>query len=380
MDHKTLKQFLPFVHRNQFPVCLWGATGVGKTTSIYEYAESVGAKLIVLHLATQEPGDLVGLPGREEMTREEQAEAIQNDMSSAGRTVWLRPEWMPAEDDPGKYIFFLDEFNRAPKYVLAAMFPFLLEGRMHTHKLPKDSWVLSAANPGGGDEYDVTEIHDKALISRLCHIKIKPNGMEWLERYDGKVHPAVHSVVSKEPTLLAFDNFELGFTVKPDARALTMMGSALQEIKDDEYNSFGFEFIEGCVGREAAAMIQKEWRNSLENISPKDILNSYSKIQKQVQQFSSADNARNDVLSGANRQLITMLKKMKKNLTDKQLKNLKGYIMDIPRDNCQGLLTNFTSGGNEQLDIFRDIMERLGDDDEVYQRMVEVNDPNAKNR
>lgn len=368
MDHKTLQKFLPFVHRNTFPVCFWGPTGVGKTTAMYEYAESVGATLIVLHLATQEPGDLVGLPSR-----------VVDEKTGEGITVWLRPEWMPPENSKGKFIFFLDEFNRAPKYVLAAMFPFILEGRMHTHKLPKNSWVVSAANPGGGDDYDVTEIHDKALISRLCHVKMKPSAQEWLDRFDELVHPAIHKVVSKMPELLGFDGFDLGFTVKSDARAQTLMGVALNSIKPEEYQAFGFEFIEGCVGRDAAAAIQKEWRDSLENISPLDILNNYKKIQKDVKRFSKAENARNDILSGANRQLITMLKKMKK-IQGKQLANVIEYLKDIPRDNCHSLLTQFATGGNDQLDVFKNLMSSLGEDSELYDRMLEVNDPASARR
>ena len=123
MNHEQLQKFLPFVHRNRVPIMLWGPTGIGKTTAIYEYAEAVGATVVTLHLASQEPGDLVGLPGR-----------VDN------KTVWLRPEWLPDEDDDGQYIFFLDEFNRGPKYVLACMFPFLLEGRLHTHRVPKNSF------------------------------------------------------------------------------------------------------------------------------------------------------------------------------------------------------------------------------------------------
>lgn len=361
MDHRKLQKFLPFAHRNKVPVMLWGPTGIGKTTAVYEYGEKIGAKVIVLHLASQEPGDLIGLPFRD---------------PENNTTVHLRPEWLPKEDDPGKYIFFLDEFNRAPKFVLACMFPFILEGRLHTHFVPKDSWIIVAGNPND-DDYDVTEMHDRALISRLCHVKLAPDPQEWLDRYTEGVHDAVVKVIAKEPQFLAFGSCEIGFDVRPDARAITNMGAALKNIKPEEFTAFGFEFMAGCVGQTMAEVIRKEWKDGFENISAIDILDSYSKVRKQVQKFSNVSTVRNDILAAANRKLVTEIKRRGEEegvLKEKQLENLKTWIKDIPRDSAQSLLTLFGSNEYRILDVFKQLMLDLGEDDDLFIRILEAND------
>lgn len=362
MNHRTLQKFLPFAHQHKTPVIFWGPTGCGKTTAVYEYAERIGAKCIVLHLATQEPGDLIGLPFRDPETN---------------RTVWARPDWLPDEDDEGKYIFFLDEFNRAPKYVLAGMFPFILEGRLHTHRVPKNSWIVAAANPNQ-DEYDVTEIHDRALISRLCHVKLAPDPQEWLDRYTESLHDAVIKVVAKEPQFLGFSSCELGFDIMPDARAVTNMGLALEQIKPEEFRKFGFEYMAGCVGQTMAEAIRKEWRDGFENISATDILDNYKKIRSTVKKFSAVSASRLDILAAANRKLITEIKKRgegkDKTISGKALNNLKSWIKDIPRDAAQSLLSQFASPEYNQIDVFKQLMLDLGDDEELYIRILEAND------
>lgn len=400
MNHKTMATFLPFVHRRQVPVILWGPTGVGKTTAVYEYGEKVGAKVIVLHLASQEPGDLVGLPTREglHLTAEQQTDLIKKFVDarpdddieevvkrlSRTKTTWSRPEWLPEEDDDGKYIFFLDEFNRGPKYVLACMFPFILEGRMHTHRVPKNSWIIAAGNPGGGDEYDVTEIRDRALISRLCHIQLRPSKDEWLIRHDGKVHGAVHKVVAKHPELLGFDSEPLGFEVQADARSITNLGIALQDITKEEWQAFGYEFCEGCVGKTAAAAIEKEWRNNLESISPEEVLNNYKKIRGDVKAFSSVQNIKNDVISGATSKLLVYIKKMgerKERLKSEQIANLKQFLKDIPRDSSQAFLRLVASGEQYCNDeIFKELMIVLGQGDDLYIYILEANNKEEAER
>jgi hypothetical protein len=390
MNHKTLQNiFLPFVHRNDVPTILWGPTGVGKTTAIYEYGQRVGAKVVVLHLASQEPGDLVGLPTREGMNlTTDQQHALLNKLIESGRSsdvedvvhkmsrtkmTWSRPEWLPTEDDPGKYIFFLDEFNRAPKYVLACMFPFILEGRLHTHRVPKDSWIVAAANPGGGEEYEVTEIRDRALISRLCHIELKPTKEEWMIRHDGVVHEVVHKVISKNPELLGFDTEPLGFEIRPDARAVTRLGITLKTITKEEWASFGYEYCQGCIGKEGAAMIEKEWKNKLESISPDDVLNNYKKIRGDVKSYSSVENIRNDVIGGCITKLLVTIKKLGE-LSEDQTANVRSFLKDIPRDTAVSFLSQAAAGDEyRDDDVFRKMMIVLGKDRELYVYILEAN-------
>src|ERR1019366_7781561 len=116
MNFTEIKKTIPVLLRNRVVPFLWGAQGVGKTQGVRQIAEEMGGGFVHLNLATQEVGDLVGL-------------LVHN---SDGTVKHARPEWFPIE---GKGIVFLDECNRASPDGLQAMFPFITEGTIHTHRL-----------------------------------------------------------------------------------------------------------------------------------------------------------------------------------------------------------------------------------------------------
>jgi len=139
---------------------LWGERGIGKTALVHALADEVGRELRPLYLATQEPGDLIGLPTRD-----------------GDRTTWALPDWWPKEGE--RVIIFLDEINRAPRYTLSAILPLLTERRLHGHPLPPDTWIVAAANPPNG-VYHVTDF-DSALVNRFVHLIITPDWDGWFQ-------------------------------------------------------------------------------------------------------------------------------------------------------------------------------------------------------
>lgn len=142
-------------------VCLCGSTGVGKTDMITQLGEEFGKKVIILNSAIQSTEDLIGYPYRE------------GDVMR-----WAKPEWFPEETESG-CILFIDEINRAEKQVINALMPMLLNGELHSHKLPKGTWVATAINPDTEDYDMVNGFEDKAIWSRLCIIEVKPDFDEW---------------------------------------------------------------------------------------------------------------------------------------------------------------------------------------------------------
>jgi len=53
----------------KLPVMLWGSHGVGKTEIVKQIAKEMGYNLVVLHLATQDIVDLVGIPTKTEIVK-----------------------------------------------------------------------------------------------------------------------------------------------------------------------------------------------------------------------------------------------------------------------------------------------------------------------
>lgn len=410
MDHKKLGKVLQFCfkmqteHQIRAPLFLWGLAGHGKTTGIYEFCDTLKAETnthvrsTILHLATQDVGDLIGMPVRDEQNK---------------KTTWYMPDWFPTAGEQRDEInvIFLDEFNRAPKYVLAAMLPFLLEGRMHQHIAPDNTFVIAAGNPPS-DDYDVTQLFDEALISRLGHLIIEVDHRQWLDRHsyvnqeDQKlaIDECVWEVVNKEPAVLrngSLDTEALGFKVRPNPRTMHLVGRLTKQMSKGEFADFGYDIIKAFVGQECALMIQKEKNKQLEAIDVQLLLEDFNRVSAQVKKLSDPKNARTDLIQATNNRLIQTLIEQKlgqdkKDLSkeeERKVSNLTMYLLQIPRDQaramlgmmvahenkaCQTLIMRL-SNGTKLADELYEIMERaiIGKTKKKKEKKEQVETANA---
>lgn len=201
----------------KLPVMLWGSHGVGKTEIVKQIAKEQGYNLVVLHLATQDIVDLVGIPTKTEVE--------QPDGSIKAVQQWACPEWLEKankryEETGEPNLFFLDEFNRGPRLVLAAMLPFLIEGALHAHRIgPKDA-VIAAANPPT-DDYEVNDLIDKALLNRMAHVIFRPTTEEYIQYLkDTNMDKTTINVIRKNPAYAKIPEFQLDFEVQPSRRSM----------------------------------------------------------------------------------------------------------------------------------------------------------------
>ncbi len=362
MHHKKLAKVLWFSYDMQVnqqirvPLFLWGNAGQGKTTAVYELADQLAAqtkkevRTIVLHLATQDVGDLIGMPVRDEQNK---------------KTIWYMPEWFPDEEDDNIInLVFLDEFNRAPKYVLAAMLPFLLEGRMHQHVVPKNTFIIAAGNPPS-DEYDVTQLFDEALISRLGHIILEVDHKQWLERHNFRadntealaVDECVWEVVNKEPQQLkngTLDMDSLGFKIRPNPRTLHLVGLVTKKMNKTQFKDFGYELVKAFVGEACAQLIKKEKDKQLESIDIELLLADFDRVRPQIVRLSDPKNARTDLIQATNNRLIQAIIEKKlgcePNASEEERTggiNIMHYLLEIPKDQARAMLGLLVSHENK---------------------------------
>lgn len=324
MNIVSLKKVLPVLLKHDVVPFLWGNQGIGKTQSIKQYAKENNLGFVHLHAATQDVGDLVGL-------------LIKTD---DGRVKHARPEWMPTE---GEGIFFLDELNRASSEVLQALFSFITEGTIHTHRKPL-GWKIVAAGNYQNNSFNVTDTSDAAWLSRFCHIDVKPDVAEFVSFAEDKNNFSVASFIRENPNCLESDGstFDKSF-IKPDRRAwIDMIG--LLENDCETLGDSMFEVYAGCVGTAAASSFIANKKKQEKTFSIKEILKDYPKVRPKVLAIcSNGSDVRLDILNSPIEELIIALQKYKDILVMSDIDNLIQFLIDIPLELSMKLFDSIKS-------------------------------------
>lgn len=337
MKITEFKKTLPFLLKNRIVPFVWGLQGVGKTQTIKQYCKENDLGLVVLNTATQEVGDLVGLLMK----------------SEDGQTVThARPTWFPTT---GKGIVFLDELNRAPAEVIQALFPFVIDGTLHTHRLP-EGWRVVAAGNYQSDKFTVTDTSDAAWLSRFCHLDLVPSVEEWIVHAETLGGFQVADYIRQYNSMLEVSSKDGGrldlSMVTPDRRSWTE--AILKLDMDTEFpEAMRYETYAGIVGT-AAASSYLTWKTTAqEGISLNQILGNYAAIRSKITQHSAnAKDKRFDLYNQPVEELLLKLEQNPKLLaSEAALNNLKAFLLDIPRELA---MKSFVSLG-ELLDADKDI-------------------------
>ncbi len=174
MKITQIKELIPYAIEAGVPIYLWGVHGIGKTELVHQWAEENGYNVLVWPLSLMEPGDVLGCP-----------EIIE------GKTITAPPSDLPRE---GKWIVFIDEFNRARVDTQNAAFKFI-DDTIPRYKRPEDVYIIAAGNPSDmaldadstQQNYHVTEL-DPALGSRFLHVLVEPAAKEWVDFAEDTKH------------------------------------------------------------------------------------------------------------------------------------------------------------------------------------------------
>jgi MoxR-like ATPase len=163
------------------PVFLWGAPGIGKSSLVRDFADSLGLECVSL-LGTQlAPEDLMGVP------------QIVN-----GRSRFCPPE-MIARDEP--YCLFLDELNAASPDVQKAFYSLILDRRIGSYELPPGSVVIGAGNRATDNA--LARPMSSALVNRLVHVHLRASAADWLTwAVREGVHPWIVEYLTQRPDQL----------------------------------------------------------------------------------------------------------------------------------------------------------------------------------
>lgn len=143
--------------------CLWpalvGNTGVGKTRAVRMLARSMGKEVQPLILSHTLPEDIGGV-----------LRVID------GRAEWILPSW--AHKD---CVLFLDEIDKAPRDVVAAVLSLLTSRELRGQRVHEGIVFIAAMQP---PEWDASEDETtKALVARLALFGVpESNGYSWVHQ------------------------------------------------------------------------------------------------------------------------------------------------------------------------------------------------------
>ncbi|MFE9428641.1 ATP-binding protein [Kitasatospora sp. NPDC006697] len=161
------------------PVFLWGAPGIGKSSLVREFADSLGLDCVSLIGTQLAPEDLVGVP----------------QITPDGRSRFCPPESI-AREKP--YCLFLDELNAATPDVQKAFYSLILDRRIGSYELPPGSLVIGAGNRA--TDGALARPMASALVNRLVHVHLRASSTDWLNWAAGKgIHPWVLDHLTDRP-------------------------------------------------------------------------------------------------------------------------------------------------------------------------------------
>lgn len=131
--------------------CLYGETGVGKTSIVREIANDLGKQVHVMLLHHMLPEDVAGVPR----------------ITSRGTVKWARPEIYNSDG-----ILFLDELDKPHRDLQGAVLTLIAENRIGDTIVKAD--LVAAMQPVSADEFLADET-GKALAARLIFIPVDRN-------------------------------------------------------------------------------------------------------------------------------------------------------------------------------------------------------------
>ncbi|MDN5342822.1 MoxR family ATPase [Oceanotoga sp. DSM 15011] len=303
---------------------LWGHFGVGKTDIAKEIAEETGRKLIILVISQMEPGDLIGMPSRDE-----------------SKTVFLKPDWWPEDDN---VLIMIDEVNRAHRSIRNAIMQLLIDRRIHNHILPEGVWIMGAANPPD-EEYDQVDlITDPAFMSRFFHLILNTETNDWINwANENKLNKKLISFINNYPEYLSPDSrVSMRLNLRPSPRSWYKLSKVFDNFSEEDISNYGYITAASIVGSDAARAILNHYNNKNNIPTATELIiegKNYERINKLTSEeklsiilrinkyFESLDDS----------EMLKIIDNSEHKLISKNIKELSNYL---PKDSIFSILRN----------------------------------------
>ena len=214
MRANELKQLLEFAIKNNEPVLVSGAPGIGKTEIVKQVVANMGCDLIISHPVVSDPTDYKGLP-----------------FYTGGTEAEFLPfgelnKLIKAEK---KTVFFIDDLGQAAPSVQAAVMQLVL-GREINGKKISDNIIFFAATNRREDKAGVAGILEPLKSRFSTIIELTPTVDDWCEWANEEGLPIeLVSFIRFRPELLFDFEAQVGMKNSSTPRTVTAVGRLMMK-------------------------------------------------------------------------------------------------------------------------------------------------------
>ena len=160
------------------PVFIWGAPGIGKSSIVEKFADSLGLPCVSLLGSQLAPEDIIGVP-----------------QIVDGKSVFCPPRIIARDQ---AYCLFLDELNACSQEVQKAFYSLIHDRRIGEYHLPEGSIIIGAGNRA--QDNAIVKPMSSALINRMFHVELVASSRDWLEWAGASgIHPYILEYIGLRP-------------------------------------------------------------------------------------------------------------------------------------------------------------------------------------
>ena len=345
IDFKNLLLVLPHVTSANHPVLLRGRHGIGKSSVIYQYAESIGLPIVERRASQMTEGDLLGLPTVDE-----------------GVTSFCPPDWLAmACDTP--VCLFLDEVDRATLEVRQGIFELCDSRKLAGHNLHPETLIFAAVNGGthaGAAAYQVGEM-DPAELDRYTVFDVEPSITDWITWANDNCEPLVTDFIRNNTEHLEHNDEPEPNKVYPSRRSWARFSetvAAATLLESGQSNPIVFSLASAYLGFEAAVAFNDFVANYSKVVTISDILDKGKTPDIDL----NAHCALIDKMGASDR--------FKNALNEGELTNLANYFMFLPSEPAMKLWTMIGQANQDNAIQFHSTT--ASDDRAVGNYLVEI--------
>jgi AAA domain (dynein-related subfamily) len=346
VDFKTFDKIVKHITDVKKPVLIRGRHGIGKSHRVYQYAESVGMKVVERRASQLQEGDLIGLP-----------------VIDGNSTKFNPPDWFKDCCDHPR-VLFLDEVDRATLEVRQGIFELTDSRKLNGHTLHPETVIFAAVNGGAhGAQYQVGEM-DPAELDRWTVFDLEPSVEDWLAWAKGNCDSLVWDFINQNRGHLEHKGEYEPNKVYPSRRSWARLNECLSVagfFSGDAKANLAPIYEIGCafVGFEAAVAFRDFVDKYERQVTVEDIL--AGRLDK-----TSAFTI-NDHTAMADKIIASGM--FTKDMTDTDIEAVAKYALTMPSEVCMKFWRQ-ASGGNVKNTVR--LHEKMSD------RIVQILNPAVK--